>query len=265
MEPKQPQAPLPPGQSPPVPAPTPFQQVQGSPPKTCGMAIASLVLGILGAITCGITAIVGLILGIVSLGQIKRSVGQLSGRGLAIAGIIVSGLSILLIPILCLLVAIMIPSLHSARDHARAAVEASNMRQVCLAAVMYADDFDSCLPDPENWKEQLEPYLPGHPDQVPKSPYKDVVGCGFAMNSLLIDSSEGQRAPIEMDKIVDPGRTVLFFEAKNNSPAAGGRELLPDTARGPQGYLIGFVDGHVENVEWDDLDDLNWSANGGDL
>src|SRR5438552_4054596 len=51
--------------------------------KTSGMAIASLVLGILGF--CGITAIVGLILGIVGLNQINRSNGQIRGKGLAVA------------------------------------------------------------------------------------------------------------------------------------------------------------------------------------
>ena len=40
---------------------------------------------------CGITALVGLILGIVSLVKINRSGGRLSGQGLAIAGICVSG------------------------------------------------------------------------------------------------------------------------------------------------------------------------------
>ena len=256
------QPPGPPGQGTPVVTPV---YAQGPKPKTSGMAIASLVLGIAGAISCGITSIVGLILGIVSLGQIKRSVGQLTGQGLAIAGIIVSSLSLLLIPLLCLLVAILMPAVSTARVHAMGAVDAVNMRQVCLAAVMYAADNNSCLPDPENWKDQLEQYLPGHPDQVPKSPYEGVIGCGFAMNNQLIDSLEGQRVPLKMDKIADPSKTVLFFEGGNNSPSAGGPELLPDKPRGPQGYLIGFVDGHVENVAQDDLDELNWSPDGGDF
>ncbi len=64
-------------------------------PHTSGMAIASLVLGILG-----ITALLGLILGIVSLVQINRSRGRLRGQGLAIAGICVSAFALLvLIPV----------------------------------------------------------------------------------------------------------------------------------------------------------------------
>jgi hypothetical protein len=48
--------------------------------KTSGLAITSLVLGILGL--CGITALVGLILGVISLVKINRSGGRLSGQGL---------------------------------------------------------------------------------------------------------------------------------------------------------------------------------------
>lgn len=57
------------------------------------LAIASLVLGIIGLITCccygGIIGIVGLVLGIMVL------VLKMDGRNIAIAGIIVSALSIL--------------------------------------------------------------------------------------------------------------------------------------------------------------------------
>ena len=49
-------------------------------PRTCGLAIASLICGIAGLATCGLSAIVGLILGIAAHGKIKRSAGQQIGR-----------------------------------------------------------------------------------------------------------------------------------------------------------------------------------------
>jgi hypothetical protein len=58
--------------------------------KTAGLAIASLVAGILGLCTAGLGGIAGLVLGIVALRKIGRSGGALRGRGLAIAGLIVS-------------------------------------------------------------------------------------------------------------------------------------------------------------------------------
>ncbi|GAB2492292.1 hypothetical protein GCM10027187_69150 [Streptosporangium sandarakinum] len=53
-----------------------------------GMAIAALILGISGLFLCGTTSIVGVVLGHVSLSQIKRS-GE-EGRGMAIAGLVLS-------------------------------------------------------------------------------------------------------------------------------------------------------------------------------
>jgi dipeptidyl aminopeptidase/acylaminoacyl peptidase len=55
------------------------------PPKTCGLAIASLVLGL---VSCGVTGVVGVVLGHLAMKSIKRSGGALTGGGLAIAGLI---------------------------------------------------------------------------------------------------------------------------------------------------------------------------------
>src|SRR3954468_22540120 len=67
----------------------PSQATPGGPPQTSGMAIASLICGIVGLFVC-ITAPVGLVLGFIARSQIKKSQGQLKGSGLAMAGIIIS-------------------------------------------------------------------------------------------------------------------------------------------------------------------------------
>jgi Domain of unknown function (DUF4190) len=61
--------------------------------KTNSMAIASLVASCIGVL-CGIGSIVGIALGIVAINQIKQT--RQGGHGLAIAGIIVGGVSLLL-------------------------------------------------------------------------------------------------------------------------------------------------------------------------
>jgi dienelactone hydrolase len=60
-------------------------------PKTCGLAIASMVLGIF---TCGVTGVVAVVLGHIALKSIKRSGGALTGSGMAIAGLILGYLQI---------------------------------------------------------------------------------------------------------------------------------------------------------------------------
>ncbi len=57
-------------------------------PKTSGLAIASLVCGAVGLLTCCgfVPSLLGIVLGGVSLGPIRR--GEVMGRGLAVSGII---------------------------------------------------------------------------------------------------------------------------------------------------------------------------------
>lgn len=76
-----------PGMYPPPPAPN----------RTNGMAIASLVCSIAGLVTCALSSIAGVVLGVIALNQIKRT-GE-DGRGMALAGVIVGGVVTALIVI----------------------------------------------------------------------------------------------------------------------------------------------------------------------
>src|ERR1041384_1312719 len=95
------------------PRPTSTATFPGVVPRTSGLAVSSLVLGILGIISCGISSLVGIILGSVALAQIKRSGGQLKGEGLAIAGLCVSGLFLLFVPVSA---GLLLPALAKAKS-----------------------------------------------------------------------------------------------------------------------------------------------------
>ncbi len=56
--------------------------------KTNAKAVASLVLGC-SALLCGLTAVVGLVLGYVARKEIDESGGMQTGRGMAVAGIVI--------------------------------------------------------------------------------------------------------------------------------------------------------------------------------
>jgi len=115
-----------------------------TPPKTSAMAITSLILGILGLISCGITAVVGLILGIVSLIKVRNSNGQLSGTGIAIAGICVSGVLMLLaLPISA---GLLLPALAKAKDRAQRIQCMNNLKQIGLSARLWANDHGGAEP-----------------------------------------------------------------------------------------------------------------------
>jgi type IV pilus assembly protein PilA len=117
----------------------PFQQnyqpnYQPYPPRGSqkqGMAIASLVLGIVG---CFLTSPIGLILGIVSLKKANKNPFEYAGKGLAIAGIILNVLQLLALPVIA---AIAIPNLLAARRSANEGSAISSLRTIHSAQMTY--------------------------------------------------------------------------------------------------------------------------------
>jgi len=63
------------------------------PPTTNGLAVTSLILGLVGPFTCGVGSVVAIVLGFVAREQIKRSWGRETGSGMATAGIILGFLA----------------------------------------------------------------------------------------------------------------------------------------------------------------------------
>ena len=216
--------------------------------KTSGLAIASLVLGISGIFTCGMAAIVGLILGIVGLCAINKRAEQLKGKGLAIAGIVTSAIGIVLIPFMAILLAILMPALSSVRTQGMTAMSMNKAKQICFAMAMYCDENDGRFPPADNWPAALNEYIGDR--KILTSPFAPEAGRAWAMNAHL----EGWK----LSDIKQPYRVVLVFESRFNSTPAGGRELFPECPRGRRGYVIGFVDGHIECVPPERFDELIW-------
>jgi hypothetical protein len=104
-------------------------------PKNCGLAVWSLVLGILGVVFSPVLiglllAIPAVICGHTAYGRISRSHGTLAGQGLALGGLITGYLSIALIPIIAMLAAIAIPNFVRARNVAQRNACLYNLRMI---------------------------------------------------------------------------------------------------------------------------------------
>jgi type IV pilus assembly protein PilA len=105
-----------------------------------GLAIASLVLGILSVPTFGcliVGAVAGVVLGIVALTRANREPQLYGGQGMAIAGIATSALSLLLVIPIGIIAAIAIPSLLRARVSANEAATIGDIRAVISAEAAY--------------------------------------------------------------------------------------------------------------------------------
>lgn len=104
------------------------------PQQTSGKAIASLVCGIINVFPLFIVAI---ILGHVSLSEIRKSGGRLKGEGLAIAGLVMGYLGIVAIPLILILAAIAIPNLLRAKMAANESSAVGSVRDLITAEVSY--------------------------------------------------------------------------------------------------------------------------------
>ncbi len=110
--------------------------------KTSGLAIASLVLGILslgvGFMTFGLLGLLSLSLGARSLSKIKKSQGALTGRGLAIAGIATGSASLLL---LVLIVLVALPDFWASNARTKQSEAKANLMAIHTAELSYSVDF----------------------------------------------------------------------------------------------------------------------------
>jgi prepilin-type processing-associated H-X9-DG protein len=226
-------------------------QAAHGPARSSGMATASVVLGALGLFTAGLTALVGLILGIVGLRQIDGSGGAVRGRSTAIAGIVVSGLVMtMMLFLLPIFAAILFPVFAQAREKARATVCISHLKQVGMATLMYAQDNDERLPPAGTWCDAVMPYVRPKEGETPQSsfvcPTMGMQTSGQAYNAWL--------STVPLLRVEDPQTTIAAFDARGGWNGAGGPELAD--ARHNQGLYGLFVDGSVrylrsfEGVRW---------------
>lgn len=196
------------------------------PARTRGLAIASLVLGLAGLLTCGLTALVGLILGIVALARIGSSRRAGSGFGLAIAGTTVSGVVLLIVPVIALLAAMLMPALSRARFVARRVACKANLHHITIGIGMYRDDHD------QRWPESLGELYPEYVES------REAFVCPADENPMTIEGREcsyhyAGRLPGGV-----PPMTIILYDKRGNHP--GGRNAL-------------FADAHVEWLDEDEF------------
>ncbi len=120
-----------------------------------GMAIAALVLGLLGVVV-PLLGLVGIILGVVVLSKCGKDSNQ-GGRGLAIGAIIAGVIATALNFVIC--AGILLPALGKARQAARTVVTQSYLKQISIGLYKYAQDNKDYMPEAATgWQQRLSPY-----------------------------------------------------------------------------------------------------------
>jgi prepilin-type processing-associated H-X9-DG protein len=206
---------------------------------TSGLAVTSLVLGIMGC-----TALVGLVLGIIALVRINKSQGRQGGRGLAIAGICVSAVMLLFgLPVMA---GMLLPALAKAKQRAQSINCMNNLRQLGVAARTYAQSSGDRLPYATNWCDVLQPHV--NRQNVFYCPAEKSQLCGYGYNAALSGLVVGDVNPL----------TVMFFEIPGGWNVSGGPEqMLQERRHGPNLNVV-FADGSAHQMTLSALQNLRW-------
>jgi hypothetical protein len=105
-----------------------------------GLAIASLVLGILSFLTLGmlgVGAVAGIIVAVIAMKRVKENPWTYGGRGLAIAGLVLSGTSLLTAVPVGIIAAIAIPNLMASRMAANEFYAIHSLRNISSAEATF--------------------------------------------------------------------------------------------------------------------------------
>jgi type II secretory pathway pseudopilin PulG len=216
-------------------------------PKTSGMAITSLVLGILGIFTCGLTALFGLIFGIIAMSKVRNSGGKLSGHGLALAGVIVSAIFLVVLPVFAILGGMLMPALAAAKQKAQAINCVNNEKQLGLAVRIYSGNNTNHFPPAATWCDAIKAAA-GSEKVFRCNAATPSSQCGYAFNAKLDGLDESKINP----------QTVAIFESDVGWNASGGPELMIAKPRHARVFVVGLADGSVQQLRESQLNSLRW-------
>lgn len=115
----------------------------------------------------------------------------------------------------------------------------SNLKQLGLGLLCYAEDHDENLPPADKWCDEIWPYIKD--EQVLKCPAAPELACGYVFNAAL--------SGVNLGKIERPAETIILFDSEQgqrNGSVALMTAWPPKPGRHNEGNNTAFVDGHVK-------------------
>jgi prepilin-type N-terminal cleavage/methylation domain-containing protein/prepilin-type processing-associated H-X9-DG protein len=187
---------------------------------------------------------------------------------------------LVVIAIIAILAAILFPVFAKAREKARQTSCLNNVKQMALAMLQYAQDFDEKFPMTWStcgfnggrwyssynalcWRDLMHPYTKNW--QVFDCPsHTTTNGTSYAMNVLLTTGANANFGGISLGAVVSPAECLMIVEAGGDyqtkpSWALNYASCRP-TTRHNDGGNHGFCDGHAKWYRPDSI----WNGTGSD-
>jgi len=192
---------------------------------------------------------------------------------------------LVVIAIIAILAAILFPVFARARENARKSTCQSNLKQLGMAAMQYAQDYDEIypavyrrMPDLYWWGDMLQPYIKNYqvlvcpsgswstPNERPPSLPNPLV-CSYALPNIKQTDAGAAITPLpgaSMAQVPEPADTIIFVdsthielftpEATYNFTIAGPNGVtdlgtgsyVRVALRHMDGFNCAFADGHVK-------------------
>jgi len=197
---------------------------------------------------------------------------------------------LVVIAIIAILAAILFPVFAKAREKARQSTCLSNTKQIGLAVMQYAQDYDERLPPMHTspavpvvyWWQALDPYMKN--SQILKCPSQSnnnvpAISYGCSFSNLMIDSGGGTGPRgTSLGAITAPADALMFGETEGDNgsqiyyyyslrryahPYTGANMTnngIPTPGRHNEGNNVLFCDGHSKWVKTSVMKDATWSG-----
>lgn len=144
---------------------------------------------------------------------------------------------------------------HGSGPAAEQATSQSNLKQIALGILIYAQDHDQRLPDADKWVDEIMPYLKSEAIfRDPSAPAEQKYSYAFNRNL----------SGVRMSALAAPATTVLLFESTTgvkNATDAG--TSVPHPGRHNRGTDYAFADGRVKWLADGDNPSFALSGDGG--
>jgi hypothetical protein len=257
--------------------------------RTSGKAIASFVLGLCSYVTCFLTGVPAILVGIRALNDINNPKNQLSGRGFAILGIVLGSLG-------SLLAVALLPGLLTAftqPGHAPRRAQCMNYLKMIALAMHDYEKANGCFPPAAvfdkngkallSWRVLILPYLEQddlyiqfHLDEAWDSPHNkpladqapgifrcpsEVMPKGLTTYKIIVDPHSmftGQPAGVRLEAVIDgtpntllvvEGTSPVFWSKPEDLSLTSNNSLLNMGSKHPGGFNAASVDGAVQFIQ----------------